>query len=704
MAAAVVYFWKKAPFLRFLIPLAAGIILQWHLQFPLNYLWYAAGISATILIGLFFIPLFEKFRYSFAGGAAIMLMVAAAGALLTWHRDIRNDRQWLGHQYEKNDKLVVTLDEPLVAKTKSFKADASVNFFIRGDKTIPVTGKIIIYFGRDTAVDAARPILSELTYGSQLLLGKPLQEIRNSGNPGGFDYKRYCLFHDISHQVYLKPDEFILLPDKKETWLKKFLISTRNRVLHILRSHIRGEKELGLAEALLIGYKNDLDKNLVQSYTNTGVVHIIAISGLHLGLIYWLLLQLLMPMRKRKELRWLRPLLIIAGLWLFALLAGSQPSIVRSAAMFTSMVIGDSYLRKGNIFNTLAFSAFILLCWNPFWLWDVGFQLSYAAVLSIVLFMRPVYHLFYIRNKLLDFFWKLTSVTIAAQVLTMPVSVYHFHQFPVLFILSNFIAVPLGSVILIGEIILCAVSFLPAVAAMAGKLLSCLIWFMNTYIERVESLPYSLWDGLQLTILQSAVLFIIIAGFSYWLLEKSKPGFYFGLAALLVFVSLRTASFLQTSQQKKIIVYNIPPRQAMDFVDGRKYFFLGDDELLKDDFLKNFHLKPSRIRHRTEPEKRLGNLYHRDNYFVYHGKKILLADKTLSFRYTEDKMPVDLLVVSKSPRLYFKTLANSLDIKQVVFDSSVPPWKMKHWKKDCDALGIRWHDVNEQGAFVMNLR
>lgn len=704
MAAAAVYFWKKTPFLRFLVPLAAGIILQWHLQFSQNYLWYAAGISAATLIGLFFIPLFEKFRYSFAGGLAIILLLAATGALLTRHRDIRNHPQWLGHYYEKNDKLVVTLDEPLVVKTKSFKADASVNFLIRGDKTIPIKGKIIIYFGRDTAASPEKSILSELTYGSQLLLGKPLQAIRNAGNPGGFDYKRYCLFHDISHQVYLKPDEFILLPGKNETWLKRFLISTRNGVLYILRSHIRGEKELGLAEALLIGYKNDLDKNLVQSYTNTGVVHIIAISGLHLGLIYWLLLQLLMPMRKPKGLRWLRPLLIIAGLWLFALLAGSQPSIVRSAAMFTCMVIGDSYLRKGNIFNTLAFSAFILLCWNPFWLWDVGFQLSYAAVLSIVLFMRPVYHLFYIHNKLLDFFWKLTSVTIAAQVLTLPVSVYHFHQFPLLFILSNFIAVPLGSVILIGEIVLCAVSFLPPVAALAGKILSGLIWFMNTYIERVEALPYSLWDGLQITILQTVVLFILIAGFSYWLLEKSKIGLYCGLTALLVFVSLRTASFLQTGHQKKIIVYNIPQRQAMDFVDGRKYFFYGDDNLLKDDFLRNFHLKPSRILNRAAPTKQLKNFYQQDNYFVYHGKKIILADKTLSFRITNDIVPVDLIVISKNPKLYFKTLANLLDIKQVVFDSSVPPWKMKYWKKDCDSLGIPWHDVNESGAFVMNLR
>src|SRR4029078_261665 len=140
--------------------------------------------------------------------------------------------------------------------------------------------------------------------------------------------------------------------------------------------------------------------------------------GLHLGLIYWLLTLILKPLQ-RKKVKWLRPALILAGVWLFSLLAGAQPSIIRSAVMFTCIVLADSLTRKSSIFNTLAFSAFLLLCYNPYWLWDVGFQLSYAAVLSIVVFMQPIYNLFYIKNKLLDLIWKLNAVTIAAQILTV---------------------------------------------------------------------------------------------------------------------------------------------------------------------------------------------------------------------------------------------------------------------------------------------
>jgi competence protein ComEC len=295
--------------------------------------------------------------------------------------------------------------------------------------------------------------------------------------------------------------------------------------LQILKQYIHGDKERGLAQALLIGYKNDLDQSLVQAYTNTGVVHIIAISGLHLGLIYWLLSLLTKPLKRKKQFKWIAPVFIIAGLWLFALLAGAQASILRSAVMFTCIVLGQALGRTNNsIYNTLAVSALLLLCINPFWLWDVGFQLSYAAVLSIVVFMRPIYNWLYFKNKAIDFLWKLNAVTLAAQILTVPLSIYHFHQFPNYFLITNFIAVPLSSLILLGEIFLCTVAFIPALANITGKVLTWLISIMNGWIEKINSISYSIWDSLHISLTQMVLLLVCIAGFSFWLLEKSKIG------------------------------------------------------------------------------------------------------------------------------------------------------------------------------------
>ena len=650
------------------------------------------------MLSFFFLPVFKRYRLSGVNGVSIAGMFLAIGGLLSWYKDIRQDKDWFGRKYENGNALIVTLKEDLVEKTKSFKANASVDFIFKIDSSIKTNGTIILYFEKDS-------LLPNLGYGSQLVINKPLQEIKNSGNPGGFDYKRYSLFQGITHQVYLrgKENEFAVSSTTNKKFFPQFINTIRAKVLNILRTNIKGEKELGLAEALLIGYKNDLDKSLVQSYSNTGVVHVIAISGLHLGLIYWLLAWLFKPMQKRR-LRWLRPVFILTGLWLFSLLAGAQPSVLRSAVMFTCIVLSDSLERRSSIYNGLALSALLLLCINPFWLWDVGFQLSYAAVLSIVIFMQPIYNLFYIKNKIVDFTWKLNAVTIAAQILTVPFGVYHFHQFPTTFLLTNFIAVPLSSLILLAEIFLCIISFIPAIAAFIGKIISWLIWLMNSYIERIELLPFSLWDSLQISIPQAILLLVVASGLGIWLMAKNKAGLKYGLTALFAFMVLRTFSFTKANERQQLIVYNVPRKQAIDIIDGRKYFFLGDPDLFADDFIRNFHIKPSRILHRIKSAERSENYQPTEDLLVHRGKKIFLLMETKHFTAFPTKLPVDLLIVSNNPKLYFTELSKTFSIRQVVFDGSCPNWKINYWKKDCDSLGIPYHSVVEKGAFVMNLR
>jgi len=597
---------KKAPFIKLFIALAAGILTQWRVQAGASAWWILLAAGILTLLSFSYLGFFRKYRLSAITGIGVTISFFCFGALITFYKDVRNNENWLGRTYKPADAMVVTLSEPLSEKTKSWKANAKAEFLLQNEQKIPVKGNIIVYFRKDTASDEATNLLNQLGYGSQIIFKKSLQEIKNSGNPDGFDYKRYALFQGITHQVFLKEEEYEILGGKKKTAFREFIFSTRENVLNILRKNIPGEKELGLAEALLIGYKNDLDQALVQSYTNTGVVHIIAISGLHLGLIYWLLGLIVKPLRKNKKLQWLPPVFIITGLWLFSLLAGAQPSVLRSAVMFTCIVLGQTLGRKNNsIYNTLAVSAFILLCINPFWLWDVGFQLSYAAVLSIVIFMRPIYNWFYFKNKALDFIWKLNAVTLAAQILTVPLGVYHFHQFPPLFWVTNFLAVPLSSLILLAEIFLCAISFIPPLAVSAGKLISWLIWCMNSWVEKVEAIRFSLWDGLYISLPQAILLLAFAAGISYWLMEKSAKGLKIGLAALLGFAVLRSLSFMNANSQQKIIVYNVPQRRAIDFIDGRRYNFEGDKDLLANDFLQNFHLKPSRIYYRISPTDRI---------------------------------------------------------------------------------------------------
>ena len=694
MPAAKASLWHYAPFLRLILPLMAGIIVQWYLPFSFPLLLVSGCLFVCTTILYSFLPDKRKFQFSGINGLLIHLLIFITGACLTWVKDIRHDNAWIGQFPTSENYKIVRLLEPLVEKQNTYKALAEVESISAGHKQQKAAGKIIVYFRKDSLVQ-------RLGYGTQILFKKPLQQIKNSGNPGSFNYKQYCLLQGITYQVYLTTAELEILRQKNTNPINAFLFNTRETVVNIIRKFIPGVKEQGLAEALLIGYKDDLDKNLVQSYANTGVVHIIAISGLHLGLIYWLLLSLTRPLRKKKTLTGLRFFIIISSLWIFSLLAGAGPSVLRSAVMFSCIAFGEVLNRKSSIYNTLALSAFILLIWNPYWLWDVGFQLSYSAVLSIVIFFRPIYNWFYFENNVKDWLWKLNAVTLAAQVLTLPISIYHFHQFPVLFLFANLLAVPLSSLIVIGEIILVAISFINPLARLVGWLLQEMIMFMNFYVARLNDVPFAVWNNLSISIVQTLFLLGFISSLGYWLMEKNKKAIWPALICFAGFVALRSVAFTKAYNQKELIVYNVPKHQAIDIIDGRKFLFLGDEELQEDDFIRNFHLQPSRILHRMELS---GSLPQTIKKFQFQNRAILLIDSTTNFKAIGNKPLVEVVILSKNPKLYINNLNNAFNIKQVVIDGSVPAWKANLWQKDCDFLKLACHDVNEKGAFVMKVQ
>ncbi|HET6766405.1 MAG TPA: ComEC/Rec2 family competence protein, partial [Chitinophagaceae bacterium] len=220
----VIHIWKRAPFIRFLIPLIAGIVLQWYLQTEPAVLWILLTVSSIITISFFFIPFFERYKLSVLLGFAVTGSFIAIGGLLAWHKNIQHADTWFGKNYIKENLLIVTLLEDPVEKTKSYKANASVDLVLSNDEFIKTKGTIILYFKKDST-------LSHLGYGSQLMIGKPLQEIKNSGNPGGFDYKRYSLFQGITHQVYLKENEFEILSTTNKGLVNQFINTSRSKVL-----------------------------------------------------------------------------------------------------------------------------------------------------------------------------------------------------------------------------------------------------------------------------------------------------------------------------------------------------------------------------------------------------------------------------------------------------------------------------------------
>ena len=689
---------KPYPFVRLVFALISGIALSWYLDPSFNSV-ISIGIAVACLVAAFsLMPESKRFALHWLRGCLILLLFAWAGMLLTWRQNIENNSSWFGQVYKPGDPLLLTIEEPLDEKPKSYKAVATVNAVYASEKSWSNSeGKVLLYFEKDSA--------PQIDYGSQIIVRKPLQEIQNSGNPAALDYKRYCLFQGITHQAFLSRDDYTVLPNNNGNLFRRFLFLTRNAALRTIQKNIHSQKELGIAEALLIGYRNDLDKDVVQAYSDTGVVHIIAISGLHIGVIYSLLVALFSIVRSSRFKKWFQPVLILLVIWGFTLLAGAAPSISRAAVMFTCVLFGKLLARHGNVYNTLAASAFILLAWNPFYLWDVGFQLSYAAVLSISLFFNPLYKLLYIRNKMLRMMWQLTALTTSAQILALPLVVFHFHQFPLLFLLSNLVAVPLSSFILFGELLLFCFSWLPAAASFIGDVLQFMIGWMNSFIEHIDRIPFSVADGLHVLIWQFFLLYFFIIGCSTWLFRKTIPALIAAMASLITFFILVDVNSTYHKQQQKLVIYNVPHHSAIDFISGSACSFAGDSVVLADASIRNFNLKAANIRDHVYNAYFPNTLPNVNDVILQFGpKKVVLLDCPLSIpAKVEKKIPVDVIVICRNANISMTDLQALFDVDQIVVDGSNSQWKTAQWKKDCEQLHLRFHSVASDGAFTMKI-
>lgn len=691
--------WKKAPFIRLLLPLVAGIVLQWYANLPL-----VSGVVAVVSFSFawalfFLLPDAIRFKLQPLSGIILNLLVASVGLLITWQNDVRHASKWFGHYYQDSDYVVVRINEPLVEKPKSYKAEGYVEAVIDNGQLIKCEGKVLLYFAKDSS-----KLL--LQYGDIILLNKNLQGIKNSGNPGAFNYQRYAAFQSFYHNVFLQKKDWVLQDEKDVNGFRNFIYTSRASILAALQKNIpQGKDELGIAEALLIGYTNDLDKDLVQAYSNTGVVHIIAISGMHLALIYGLLVWLFAKIPGIKKSNIIQALLILICLWLFALLTGAAASVLRSAVMFTFIAAGKALSRQSSIFNSLAGSAFVMLCYNPYFLWDVGFQLSYLAVVSIIVFQRPVYNWLYVKNKWLDKVWKLMAVSLAAQVLTFPICIYYFHQFPNLFLITNLVAVPLSGVILFAEIALVAFSWIGVAANYLGILVGWMVWLMNAVILQVSSISFAVWDNISSTVVSTWLLYGVVVCIAVWLLNKNKKALLYALSCMLAMTAAQVFEHWQIKQQQKVIVYNIPKYQAIDFVAGNHYRFLGDSILLQDGVLQNFHLKPARIALQlTTRAELLQNIFQQPPFYQFGNKKILVIDKPVFFEPVMEKINVDLIVISKNPNIRIANLASVFNCGQYIFDASNSFWRIAAWQKDCHNLQLNYYSVPDSGAYVCDIK
>lgn len=662
-------FWHQAPFTRLLFPLVIGIVSCYYLLHGVftnaqlqTTLYLTAGLSISGLLMTAQLSSFKKYRYRFIQGILLQIVFASLGIAAMQNRlQARDQETALLAASKKGAIYIMRLIEPLQLKNKTYKTVAIIESIGTAQQEIKTRIKIIVHI----AVDRSHSIINFLSAGSYIATATQPNPVPDTHNPGGFNYKEWLFRNEITHQLYLAKGSWVMLPNKKSN---EYLQVLQQKIRNRLQQNITGKQEKAVAAALLIGYKRDIDSDLMKAYSNTGVIHVIAISGLHLGLIYGLLIGIFNWMPGSTIKKWGAPPIMLLVLWGFALLTGAGPSIVRAAVMFSFIIIATMVKQNSSILNALAASAFFLLLIHPFYLWDIGFQLSYAAVLSIVLYQKNIFDRIYFKYKWMQACWQLNAVTLSAQVLTLPLVVYHFHQFPNYFLFSNFIVVPLSSIILYGCLLILPLGSFAYLGKALSVATSWLITSMNWIIQKMNTLPFATTNNVEINTAEVLLFFTIIVCFTLFIQTQKNKWFYLGLIALLVGCSMHSFIQIKAAGQTTLTVWFVPKTTKVT------------------------------TRYGLEAEQPLKAT---SSAFSIGHTRFLRIGQTAQLNNSMFKAAkVDILLISNLPKSPIPLLAKQFKRSLYVFDSSIPLWKMELWKKEAEGLHLRHHFVSQQGAFV----
>ncbi len=477
------------------------------------------------------IPFRIKFRAPWIYGIAMQVSLVSLGSILM---HLHQDKPLTESEYysnnSKNYLLIHVMSDP-VQRRNSYKCLARIECLVKNQTCYYQNEKVLVYFNNDK-------LSRQLTGNSWIITDKILQPIENFKSLD-FDYKKFCRLRHIYSQLFLKENDYSIVPHAETKSVLSCLDSFRRKILVIIKKHVPSKSENSLLEALMVGFTDDLDPVLLKSYADTGVIHIIAISGLHLALICHFLQIVLSQKGQNKYARWIKLLVMIVCLWSYSLLSGASPSVIRAAGMFSITLFARNIFREATLYNILAASAFLLLCFDPFWIFDTGFQLSYAAVLSLGLFSKPIRDLLPLQNKTLRALWNATSVSIAAQILTTPISIYYFNRFPTYFLVANLLAVPLSSLILAGGILLCVCYPIHPLAQLVGWILGILIKALNGFIEHLSGLPGAVVPNLRISFPGVMLLYAMIFCSYHFVKCRKKLWLFAGLGTLAVFLFFR---------------------------------------------------------------------------------------------------------------------------------------------------------------------
>lgn len=680
-------FLQRTPFFRLLLPLILGILCYQYADFQ-HWGLYAMFFLSLVLLVLPFVIRIPKrqFQFRWLFGCGIFLFLFVLIYFLSGEREKENVFQRL------NSKGIyrVELSAAPIEKAKSYLCKVDVIQCFDSTRWVTTRGKAILYLQKDSAA-------SKLLFGDRLMLEAKFSPPERALNPDGFDYAAYLKRQGVGAVCYVPSGSWRMTDSDMGFSIQRQADICRNYLLNIYREfHIEGD-EFAVLAALTLGYTDALQPDLRASYSATGAMHILSVSGMHVGVVYVVMAFLLSFLNKNQRQKVIKAIVISLFLWGYAFLSGLSPAVVRATLMFSFVAVATCLERKSQIYNTIFMSAFFMLLYNPNFLFDVGFQLSYSAVLSIIFFQPIIGKLYIANNKYSKAVWDLFSVSLAAQLGTMPFTLYYFQQFPNYFLLTNFVAIPLSTIVIYLAMALLMTSFVPYLSVVVAFLLKWSLWLLNFLIVWVQNLPYSL-SHISLDIRETIVVFLAIFCFSGYFYNKKFSTLIVGLSAVLLACVFNLQTNYQTMTSKRMIVFAGQKNTHVNFIDrNRNYVFTTDSvemERIAKAFWQNQKLEKPHYIHQNE--------WFSDGVSSFEGSRILLLSSDFLRKQTfSEPLKLDYLIIGRGLKPKIEQVLESLQPRKIIVDKTISDWYRQSIKRACRTRNIAFYSVAEEGAYVL---
>ena len=639
-------------------------------------------LTFILLSILGFILVKQKRTIGMSFGIIAALITACLGVLIAGlARPNNTNNHYSNITTSEPESWKLKITEVLKSSTFSERYIAEVAEY----NSYKASGKIIL----SIAIDSTG---KKFQVDDELVVLAPKVEIKPPLNPHQFNYKNYMLKQGIYHQLKLNVYNHTVNENPSRT-IRGYAASLRQNIIAKLEQANFGNAEIGIIQALFLGQRDTISADTYTDYKNAGAVHILAVSGLHIGIILLFLEFVLRPIELLARGKTIKLLLIVLLLWGFAYLAGLSASVVRAVAMFSFVAYALYLNRPSNTFNILALSMFfILMVFDPMLLFDAGFQMSYAAVFAIVWMYPLLQKLWYPKNWFLRKVWQLLSVSIAAQVGVLPISLYYFHQFPGLFFISNLLIVPFLGLILGLGIIVIGLILLNIAPNSLIELYDSIIGLMNSIIKWVAHQEAFIFRNITFDSVQLVLTYGLLVTMIWTLTKKSFKN---ALAFFICIIGLQLWSLYNqhsTNLKEELLVVHQTKNTILAHQKGSQL-----DIFTYDSIPTKYFATPFQIGERIEEIQ-----YHSiTNAYRFNDKKIIVLD-SLGV-YSSNANSIDYLILTQSPRINLERLLNQLQPKVIIADGSNYGSYIKRWAKTCAQKKLPFHYTGEKGAYAFNI-